>query len=85
MFHYIWYNKIKKDSIIKSFKKTGISIKMDGSENSMVDIPENIIENFDIPNELNINDNNNYINLDEDNDNSFNLRDNSLNKNMKYR
>ena len=85
MFHYIWYNKIKKDSIIKSFKKTGISIKMDGSENSMVDIPENIIENFDIPNELNINDNNNYINLDEDNGNSFNLRDNSLNKNMKYR
>ena len=56
---------------------------MDGSENSMVDIPENIIENFDIPNELNINDNNNYINLDEDNGNSFNLRDNSLNSNMK--
>ena len=42
-----------------------------------------VIENFDIPNELNINDNNNYINLDEDNGNSFNLRDNSLNKNMK--
>ena len=56
---------------------------MDGSENSMVDIPENIIENFDIPNELNINDNNNYINLDEDNGNSFNLRVNSLNSNMK--
>ena len=49
----------------------------------MVDIPENIIENFDIPNELNINDNNNYINLDEDNGNSFNLRVNSLNSNMK--
>ena len=56
---------------------------MDGSENSMVDIPENIIDNFDILNELNINDNNNYINLDEDNGNSFNLRDNSLNSNMK--
>ena len=56
---------------------------MDGSENSMVDIPENIIDNFDILNELNINDNNNYINLDEDNGNSFNLRDNSFNNNMK--
>lgn len=29
----IWYNKIKSESIINSFKKTGISVKMDGSEN----------------------------------------------------
>ena len=29
----VWYNKIKSESIINSFKKTGISVKMDGSEN----------------------------------------------------
>jgi hypothetical protein len=32
MFRDIWYNKVKKQSIIKSFKKAGISIKIDGGE-----------------------------------------------------
>lgn len=83
MFHDIWYNKIQKDSIIKSFKKAGISIKLDGSENNMVDIPENIIENFDVPNELNINEIDNSMVLDDDSNNMFNQMDNSLNNNMK--
>ena len=76
-------NKIQKDSIIKSFKKAGISIKLDGSENNMVDIPENIIENLDVPNELNINEIDNSMDLDDDSNNMFNQMDNSLNNNMK--
>ena len=45
------YNKIRKEVIINSFKKTGISIKMDRSENYLLDIPDNILENFENPDE----------------------------------
>lgn len=36
-----------KDEIINSFKKTGISITLDGSKNNLIITPENIMENFE--------------------------------------
>ena len=60
----IWYNKIRKEVIINSFKKKGISIKMDGSENYLVDIPDNILENFENPDEY-IDEHNQNLSLKE--------------------
>ena len=65
----VWYNKIKRESIISSFKKTGISVKMDVSENHLVNIPEIILENFNNPEEY-IQDFNQNLNKDD----SINLR-----------
>ena len=41
-----WNDKeiIKKVLIIRSFKRTGISILMDGTENNLVNIPEYLSE-----------------------------------------
>ena len=38
LFIYIWLNKIKIESIVNSFRRRGISVKMDGSENNLVNI-----------------------------------------------
>lgn len=42
----IWYDesKIRKDTIIKSFKMTGISTKMDGNNKNEIDLPEILID-----------------------------------------
>ena len=50
----LWKNEniIKKEIIRNSFKITGISIKLDGSENHLVNINENLIQEFPIPLEL---------------------------------
>ena len=52
-----WFdnNIIKKDTIIKSFKRTGISILMNGSENNLVNLPEFLSDELPIPNDININ------------------------------
>ena len=47
---------IKKDTIIKFFKRTGISILMNGSENNLVYLPEFLSDGLPIPNDININD-----------------------------
>ena len=53
-----WFDNkiIKKDTIIKSFKRTGISILMNGSENNLVNLPEFLSDELPIPNDININD-----------------------------
>ena len=56
---------------------------MAGSKNSLGDIPENIIQDFIIPNKVNINDINDPIFFDEYNGNSLNQKNNPLNNNMK--
>lgn len=71
----VWYNKIKSESIINSFKKTGISVKMYGSENYLVNIPEIILENFNNPEEY-IQDFNQNLNKDD----SINLEENIFSK-----
>ena len=71
----IRYNKIKSESIINSFKKTGISVKMDDSENHLVNIPEIILKNFNNPEEY-IQDFNQNLNKDD----SINLEDNIFSK-----
>ncbi len=71
----VWYNKIKSESIINSFKKTGISVKMDDSENHLVNIPEIILKNFNNPEEY-IQDFNQNLNKDD----SINLEDNIFSK-----
>ena len=50
----IWYDDqtIKKETIIRSFKLTGISIKMNGEENAQIDIPEQFIDNLPMPDNL---------------------------------
>ena len=63
----VWYNKIKSESIINSFKKTGISVKI---------IPEIILENFNNPEEY-IQDFNQNLNKDD----SINLEENIFSKN----
>jgi len=60
----VLYNKIKSESIINSFKKTGISVKIDDSENHLVNIPEIILENFNNPEEY-IQDFNQNLNKDD--------------------
>ena len=60
MFRDIWYNNVKKQSILNSFKKTSISIKMDITENNLVNLPEIIIDNFEKP-EFFINKSNNNL------------------------
>ena len=49
-----WYDdqKIKKETIIKSFRKTGISIKMNGEENNQICIPSKFSNNLSIPNKI---------------------------------
>ena len=44
-----WYDPkvIPKEMIINSFKKTAISNKMDGSEDSMFEWPEELAKDFD--------------------------------------
>lgn len=71
----VWYNKIKSESTINSFKKTDISVKIDGSENHLVNIPEIILENFDNPEEY-MQDFNQKLNKNA----SINLEDNIFNK-----
>ena len=39
IFIYIWYNKIKTKSIVNSFRRRGISVKMDSYEDNLVNIP----------------------------------------------
>lgn len=60
----IWYNKIKSETIINSFKKTSISVKMDGSENHLINIPEIILKNLNTPEEY-IQDFNQNLNKDD--------------------
>ena len=50
----IWYdeNIISKKMIYHSFKITGISINMDGSENHLVHINENLITKIPVPNDI---------------------------------
>ena len=57
MFVKIWYDetKIRKDVIIKSFKTSGISTKMDGSDKNEINLPEIIIDEILDPED--------YINL----------------------
>ena len=57
MFVKIWYDqtKIRKEVIIKSFKASGTSTKMDGSDKKEISIPEIIIDEILDPEE--------YINL----------------------
>lgn len=54
MFRDVWVNKIKKDSIIHSFKKTAMSVKFDRSEIKLVKLTEIIMENFEIPSEVKV-------------------------------
>ena len=64
----IWKNDntINKEIIKKSFKITGISIKLDGSENNLVYVNENLIKNFPIPEDLLENEKEILDNLEED-------------------
>ena len=39
-------NFIKKDTIIKLFKMTGISIKMNGEENTQISLLDKFVDNF---------------------------------------
>ena len=43
-----WYDDqtIKKETIIRSFKLTGISIKMNGEEKAQISFPEQFIDNL---------------------------------------
>ena len=58
----IWYDDqtIKKETIIRSFKLTGISIKMNGEENAQISIPEQFIDNLSMPDNLDYTDLNDY-------------------------
>ena len=51
-----WYDneKIKKEIIIRSFKKTGISLKKNGEENDQIDNPTKFTDDLLIPNEINL-------------------------------
>lgn len=63
MFVKIWYDetKIRKDVIIKSFKTSGISTKMDGSDKNEINLPEIIIDEI-LDSEEYINLNNSIMN-----------------------
>ena len=65
-----WYddNIIKKDTIIRSFKMTGISIKMNGEENSQISLPDKFIDNMPLPDNLDFTELN-----DEESDKDFEL------------
>ena len=49
-----WYddNIIKKDTIIRSFKMTGISIKMNGEENTQIALPDKFVDNLPLTDNL---------------------------------
>lgn len=72
-FRDIWFNTLTYQSVIKAFKTTGITIKMDGSENNLIKLPEIILEEFENPDSF-IKDNNSSIG---NNNNEF--KQNSLN------
>ena len=67
IFWEIFYNVASIQSIINAFKTTGITIKMQGSENNLVKLPEIILEEFEKPyrfikdNNLSIGNNNLWI------------------------
>ena len=63
MFVKLWYDetKIRKETIIKSFKMTGISTKLDGSDTNEISIPEIILDEILDPNEY-IDQNENIMN-----------------------
>ena len=42
-------NKINKEMIFHSFKKTGISVKLDNSERGLINISDQLIEENEIP------------------------------------
>lgn len=48
----IWWNEIKVESIKNSFRKAGISLKQDGSEDESWDFPKTIIDNYSIYDEF---------------------------------
>ena len=61
-------NIIKKDTIIKSFKNTGISIKMNDEENWQITLPDKFVDNLPFPDNLD------YTDLkDDDLDKDFEL------------
>ena len=47
-------NKITRDMIFHSFKKTGISVKLDNSERGLINISDKLIEENEIPDPDNI-------------------------------
>ena len=79
MFLKIWYDdsRIRKNTIIKSFKMTGISTKMNGSDKNEIELPEILID--EIPDPKNFIEENNsmmddsdVIEMNENNNNRLN-------------
>ena len=48
----IWWNDIKDESIKNSFRKAGINLKQDASEDESLDFPKTIIDNCSIYDEF---------------------------------
>ena len=77
MFVKLWYDetKIRKETIIKSFKMTGISTKLDGSDTNEISIPEIILDEILDPNE--------YIDQNENIMNDLDISEMNRNNNIR--
>ena len=79
MFLKIWYDdsRVRKNTIIKSFKMTGISTKMDGSDKNEIELPEILIDEIPDPKTFieennSIMDDSDVIEMNENNNNRLN-------------